>query len=100
MKALFVLDMLHDGGAQTQALNLAHELSRHSIHTSATALYSPQGLSSHLGISTSGLGVSTNAIHFPLACRRLLNLCRFTSALFWQLWGCGDVYGCCRCCLF
>ena len=76
MKALFVLDMLHDGGAQTQALNLAHELSRHSIHTSATALYSPQGLSSHLGISTSGLGVSTNAFHFPLACVRLLNLCR------------------------
>jgi glycosyltransferase involved in cell wall biosynthesis len=76
MKALFVLDRLQDGGAQIQALDLAVGLRESGIACRVVALYSEAKRSSHMGVETSGLGVSTNSTSFPLACLRLWNVCR------------------------
>lgn len=76
LKALFVLDRLQDGGAQIQPLDLAVGLIAAGIPCRAVALYSKPNRSSRMGVETYGLGVSINASSFPLACLRLLNVCR------------------------
>lgn len=76
MKAIFVLDRLHDGGAQAQPLDLAGGLLERGIQCSAVALYSDPSRASPMGVETRGLGVSTNPGSLPLACLRLLDVCR------------------------
>jgi glycosyltransferase involved in cell wall biosynthesis len=76
LKALFVLDRLQDGGAQIQALDLAAGLISAGIPCRAVALYAEASRSRHMGVETCGLGVSARAASFPLACLRLLNICR------------------------
>lgn len=76
MKVLFVLDRLEEGGAQIQALDLAVGLMANGIACRAVGMYSEAGLSNHRGVETIGLGSSTSATSFPLACLRLWNVCR------------------------
>lgn len=76
MKVVMVLDRLDEGGAQTQALNLAREMLEQGIHCMVVALYSAPGRGNFHGVETMGLGVSTRAAAFPLALLRLFSLCR------------------------